>query len=187
MRLDKYLKTARILKRREAAKELALQGRIWVNERVAKPSTELKIGDTIRIRFGARLLEIRVLDIQKQVNFLGRISQERVREEMMKSDCFVLSSNFETFGVVLIEALACGLPLIATKCGGPEDIVNEQNGILIDVENQLQLEDAMITMYKNAHNYDKEKLRNYAKEKFGEKTFIENVIKYYKVRIDNEE
>ena len=45
MRLDKYLKTARILKRREAAKELALQGRIWVNDRVAKPSTELKIGD----------------------------------------------------------------------------------------------------------------------------------------------
>ena len=43
MRLDKYLKTARILKRREAAKELALQGRIWVNDRVAKPSTELKI------------------------------------------------------------------------------------------------------------------------------------------------
>lgn len=42
MRLDKYLKTARILKRREAAKELALQGRIWVNDRVAKPSTELK-------------------------------------------------------------------------------------------------------------------------------------------------
>lgn len=43
MRLDKYLKTARILKRREAAKELALQGRIWVNDRVAKPSTELKL------------------------------------------------------------------------------------------------------------------------------------------------
>ncbi|KLE01638.1 glycosyltransferase [Aliarcobacter butzleri] len=130
---------------------------------------------------------VKKLDIQKQVNFLGRISQEKVRDEMMNSDCFVLSSNFETFGVVLIEALACGLPLIATKCGGPEDIINKQNGILMDVENQLQLEDAMITMYKNAHNYDKEKLRNYAKEKFGEKTFIENVIKYYKVRIDNEE
>ena len=43
MRLDKYLKTARILKRREAAKELALAGRIWVNDRIAKPSTEIKI------------------------------------------------------------------------------------------------------------------------------------------------
>ena len=41
MRLDKYLKTARILKRREAAKELALAGRIWVNDRIAKPSTEI--------------------------------------------------------------------------------------------------------------------------------------------------
>ena len=58
MRLDKYLKTARILKRREAAKELALAGRIWVNDRIAKPSTEIKIGDQIRLRFGSRILEI---------------------------------------------------------------------------------------------------------------------------------
>ena len=85
MRLDKYLKTARILKRREAAKELALQGRIWVNDRVAKPSTELKIGDTIR--FGARLLEIRVLDIQKQVSkqnaqlLFEIIHEERIEDE----------------------------------------------------------------------------------------------------------
>lgn len=87
MRLDKYLKTTRILKRREAAKELALQGRIWVNDRVAKPSTELKIGDTIRIRFGARLLEIRVLDIQKQVSkqnaqlLFEIIHEERIEDE----------------------------------------------------------------------------------------------------------
>ncbi|MGJ0340542.1 glycosyltransferase [Aliarcobacter cryaerophilus] len=128
---------------------------------------------------------VKKLDIQKQVNFLGRITQERVREEIMKSDCFVLSSNFETFGVVLIEALACGLPLITTKCGGPEDIVNEQNGILIDVENQLQLEDAMMTMYKNASKYDKQKLRSDAKDRFGEKAFIKNAMKYYEVGINN--
>ena len=68
MRLDKYLKTARILKRREAAKELALQSRIWINDRIAKPSSEVHIGDQIRIRFGYRLLEIQVMDIQKQVS-----------------------------------------------------------------------------------------------------------------------
>ncbi|MFW2235602.1 glycosyltransferase [Aliarcobacter butzleri] len=130
---------------------------------------------------------VKKLDIQKQVNFLGRISQEKVRDEMMKSNCFVLSSNFETFGVVLIEALACGLPLIATECGGPKDIVNKQNGILIKTNNQFELKKAMLYMYENSYKYDREKLRNGAKEKFGEKTFIENVIKYYKVRIDNEE
>ncbi len=68
MRVDKYLKIARILKRREAAKELALQGRIQVNGRVAKPSTEVEIGDVLRLEFGYRILEIEILDIQKQVS-----------------------------------------------------------------------------------------------------------------------
>lgn len=87
MRLDKYLKTARILKQREAAKELALQGRIWVNDRVAKPSTELKIGDQIRIQFGTRILTIQVLDIQKQVSKQNaQLLFEIVNEERIESD-----------------------------------------------------------------------------------------------------
>lgn len=68
MRADKYLKTARILKRREAAKELALQGRIQINGRIAKPSTEVEVGDVLRLEFGYRILEIKILDIQKQVS-----------------------------------------------------------------------------------------------------------------------
>ncbi len=68
MRLDKYLKTARILKRREAAKELALQGRVLLNGRPAKPSAEVEIGDELEMRFGTRILKIKVTDIQKQVS-----------------------------------------------------------------------------------------------------------------------
>ena len=68
MRVDKYLKTARILKRREAAKELALQGRIQINGRIAKPSTEVEVGDVLRLEFGYRIVEIKILDIQKQVS-----------------------------------------------------------------------------------------------------------------------
>lgn len=87
MRLDKYLKTARILKRREAAKELALAGRIWVNDRVAKPSTEIKIGDIIRLRFGSRMLEIKVMDIQKQVSKQSAaLLFEVIKEEKIEED-----------------------------------------------------------------------------------------------------
>lgn len=68
MRLDKYLKTARILKRREAAKELALQKRIQLNGRTAKPSSEVEEGDVICMEFGNRLLEVRVLDTSKQAS-----------------------------------------------------------------------------------------------------------------------
>lgn len=68
MRIDKYLKTARILKRREAAKQLALEERVLLNGRVAKPSSEVEIGDEIELRFGNRILTIRVLDLAKQVS-----------------------------------------------------------------------------------------------------------------------
>lgn len=87
MRLDKFLKTARILKRREAAKELALQGRVFVNDRVAKPSTEIEIGDRIRLKFGYRILEIKVTDIKKQVSkqnaslLFEVLSEEKLDEE----------------------------------------------------------------------------------------------------------
>lgn len=87
MRLDKYIKTARILKRREAAKELALQQRIFVNGRVAKPSTEIEVGDHIEIHFGTRILEIKVLDIQKQVSKQNaQLLFEIVKEEKVEDE-----------------------------------------------------------------------------------------------------
>ncbi|MCF0260012.1 MAG: RNA-binding S4 domain-containing protein [Erysipelotrichaceae bacterium] len=86
MRLDKYLKTARILKRREAAKELALAGRVQINGRPAKPSAEVEVGDRIRLQFGNRILEIKVTDIQKQVSKANAallfevLSESRIQE-----------------------------------------------------------------------------------------------------------
>ncbi len=68
MRVDKFLKTARILKRREAAKELAEQGRVWVNGRQAKPGTNVEVGDRIKIRFGLRMVEVEVKQIVKQAS-----------------------------------------------------------------------------------------------------------------------
>ncbi|MEG0823333.1 MAG: RNA-binding S4 domain-containing protein [Erysipelotrichaceae bacterium] len=68
MRLDKYLKVARILKKRSISKELADTSRVFINGKVAKPSTEVKVNDLIKIVFGYRELTIKVLDIAKQAN-----------------------------------------------------------------------------------------------------------------------
>lgn len=68
MRLDKYLKVARILKRRTVAKELADQDRIMVNGRNAKPSTDVDFGDVICVKFGNRELTVKVLSTPKQVS-----------------------------------------------------------------------------------------------------------------------
>ncbi|MGT2757637.1 RNA-binding S4 domain-containing protein [Streptococcus ovuberis] len=63
MRLDKYLKVSRIIKRRTVAKEVADKGRIKVNGVLAKSSTDLKTGDEVEIRFGNKLLTVRVLEM----------------------------------------------------------------------------------------------------------------------------
>lgn len=123
------------------------------------------------------------LGVDNQIYFLDQLSQEEVKKEMTQANCFVLTSNYETFGVVLIESLACGTPIISTKSGGPEDIVNDRNGLLVEVENQTELEDAMKSMYHNIEKYDKDELKNYAKKNFGKTTFIKNVMRLYNVAL----
>ncbi|QSO47939.1 RNA-binding S4 domain-containing protein [Alicyclobacillus mengziensis] len=61
MRLDKFLKASRLIKRRTVAKEVADAGRISVNGRVAKAGTEVAVGDTITIRYASRTVEVRAL------------------------------------------------------------------------------------------------------------------------------
>ena len=67
MRLDKYLKNSRIIKRRTVAKEACEQGRVFVNGKVAKPGLDLKTGDLIKIVFGTKELEVRVVSMPDNV------------------------------------------------------------------------------------------------------------------------
>ena len=67
MRLDKYLKISRIIKRRTVAKEACEQGRVEVNGKVAKPGLELKEGDVIQITFGNNVLKARVTTLKENV------------------------------------------------------------------------------------------------------------------------
>lgn len=67
MRLDKFLKVSRLVKRRTVAKELAQGGRILVNDSVAKPSTNIKINDIISITFGSRTTTFEVLELMDHV------------------------------------------------------------------------------------------------------------------------
>lgn len=67
MRLDKYLKVSRLIKRRTVANEACDGQRVSVNGRVVKASYDVKVGDEMEIRFGARTLKIKVTDVREQV------------------------------------------------------------------------------------------------------------------------
>lgn len=86
MRLDKYLKVARISKRRAIGKELADNQRVLINGRIAKPSSEVKENDILTIYFGQKELTIRVLMLAKQVNkqqanLMFEVIEEKKKEE----------------------------------------------------------------------------------------------------------
>ena len=86
------------------------------------------------------------LGIIDNITFTGSYVRKEFADKLAKSDCFVLPSRSETFGIVYIEALATGTPVIATKCGGPEDFVDETNGILVPVDDVDALAEAMKVM-----------------------------------------
>lgn len=74
MRLDKFLKVSRVIKRRTVANEVADSGRVIVNEKQVKPSYEVKVGDVIAIKFGDKISKFEVLKIpEKQVKDIGEI------------------------------------------------------------------------------------------------------------------
>ena len=85
MRLDKYLKISRLIKRRTIAKEVCDHEKILVNDKISKPSTEIKINDIISIKFGMKIVTIKVLSINEYVkkdesNLMYEILKEEILE-----------------------------------------------------------------------------------------------------------
>ena len=66
MRLDKFLKVSRLIKRRTVAKDVSDQGRVWINGREAKPSSTVKAGDELKIQFGQKTVTVRVERLRRR-------------------------------------------------------------------------------------------------------------------------
>jgi ribosomal 50S subunit-recycling heat shock protein len=80
MRLDKYLKVSRIIKRRTVAKEACDTGRVSINGKAGKPGTEVNVGDIIEIRFGNRMLKAEIADTSEIVKKEGASAMYKILE-----------------------------------------------------------------------------------------------------------
>lgn len=154
----------------------------WAKVSAKYPQAKLIIGG------GGKSLEkvvewTREYQVTENVEFLGALTRQQVVEQMQMCDCFVLPSRYETFGVVYIEAMACGKPVIAVANGGPDDFVHEFNGILIQPEQEeklVQALDMMITaIEKKDATYQPERIAAYVEEKFSYRAIAEQLEKVY--------
>ncbi len=114
-----------------------------------------------------------------QIFMYGRKFNDFVYELMPKMDFYITNSNFETFSVATAEALVNGKPVIVTRCGGPEEFVEEEVGLVIDKSNDEQLEEAMRYMIENYGNYAPEALSEYAKNRFSYEKVGQHFMEIY--------
>ena len=115
---------------------------------------------------------INKLSLSPYINVKGYLSQDLLVKELHKNDVLVSASEVETFGITLIEAQSCGLPIIATNCGGPSDIISSKTGILIQPNSINELLKALITINQSLKNYNSQIIRKITINKFGK-------LKYY--------
>lgn len=119
------------------------------------------------------------LGITAYCTFHGRVNPKDMPEFYQRADLLVLPSLKETFGCVLIEAMACGKPVLATACGGPQDIVKEKNGLLVPPESTQALVKGLKDILSSLEDYNPEEVRQYAVNNYGPEAVARILIGIY--------
>ncbi len=126
-------------------------------------------------------------DLQKQVQelelknvvFVGDQEQENLSKLYNIADVLAVPSRVEGFGLVAIEALACGTPVVATNQGGMTDFINDEVGALVDVEDEIMLEKEISKILNKEKVFDRKKLADYARDNYSQERVIQNLIELF--------
>ncbi len=121
----------------------------------------------------------------QNVYFLGNLSQTELPKIYNSADLSIVPSRMEPFGLVAIEALACGTPVIAARAGGLPDFINKNVGRLFEMDNSIDLAEKIISALKNNDKAKKEKkAAQYALNNFSWARVIDKLLEVYKTAIE---
>lgn len=124
--------------------------------------------------------QIENLNAQDYIKTFGALTYDEVAEKMKTSDCFILFSENETQGCVILESYACGIPVISTAVGGVPEFVKDNFGILIEKNNEEELLQAMKYFLENKTKfYSKQELRKYCVDNFSKLKIAEQFSEIY--------
>lgn len=106
--------------------------------------------------------------LQEKIIFhLGGVSRENLPNFYMNASVFVSTSITENFGVAMVEALMCGVPVVSTRNGGAEDFVNFQNGYLVNIRDSSGIANSLKNIAENSQKFKKLDIRNSVIKKYG--------------------
>lgn len=131
--------------------------------------------DENKLKNYAQSLEL----LNRYIYFGGYIPNEKISEIYFHHHVFISFSNYETFSISSAEALTHGLPVIASKSGGPEEYINSKCGILVEPQNINQLTEAILYMVKNYKYFDEQEIQSYMRTKFSNQYILGSFEKLY--------
>src|SRR5262249_46070144 len=121
----------------------------------------------------------RELAVTDRIRFSGKQAPPELVQTIRRSALLVLPSRIESFGTVLVEALACGTPVVATRCGGPEDIGGDTVGVLVLPEDPEALARGIEHVLDRREGYDPRQLRAHAFDHFGIECVGQRLLQVY--------
>lgn len=119
------------------------------------------------------------------ITFYGALDRSKLPVYYTAADFFVLPSRREAFPVSLLEALACGTPVVSTRCGGPQQVINDRVGYIVDREDSDKLKLALEKMAKTWKSFDPSLLQEYIITHYGAEAYRDTLEKKYYRLVDN--
>jgi glycosyltransferase involved in cell wall biosynthesis len=137
---------------------------------------------------GPRRAEYEVLarqvGVAEHVEFHGRLSKPALGDLMRRSDLFVLASRFDNNPCVIIEAMASGLPVVATRVGGVPEMVPDGTGLIVDPQDPHALAEGIETAVARLDDFDREEIVNYAEQRYGRERIAAELRRAYEDALD---
>ena len=127
------------------------------------------------------------LEIGERCRFSGLLSRSEVFHLLSSSDLLVVSSIHETFCLAAAEAIACGKPVVVTRCGGPEHFVSPENGIVVKVGDSEALARGIQTVIQRFDSYDSEVMKENITSAYGPAAFLEKINRVYRKAVSSTE
>ena len=124
--------------------------------------------------------------LEHSVKLAGPLKRKDIHALAHQVDCCVVPSDHETFGLPIVEAMAAGKPSVATKCGGPESIVNSSSlGRLVNKGDYEVLAEAMLDIYNNKEHFVPEYIQQQCKKRYSEEAFSRQLVRAYSMLQSN--